>query len=141
MKIKTLKITGMEEVVRAICGEDGDSWATHLEDEHMQEAPFAFHVGEEDMKKVVEALHGDTRLAVRPAIRVYFEVNDAPWDFKRIMRNSKIFSVNNVYVSDYSDLIEAKYMKIDGTTFVGFAEILNFVEWIKTLPYQELLTA
>lgn len=139
MKIKTLKIVGVEELIRAFCGEDGDSFSTHLEDtEHDLTAPFQFVAGEKDLEVLKEAIKEEP---IRSAIMVYFEMSDVPIDIKRIFRNNSALRFGNLGVASYADLIEIRYMRVDQACLDSLGDWLQFIEWIKSLPYQELLTA
>lgn len=141
MKIKTLKIVGVEELVHALCGEDGDSFSTHLEDsKHDLTAPFQFVAGENDLA-VLKAKITENHELIRSAIVVYFEMEDIPVDIQRIFRNNKALRFGNLGVASYADLIEIRYMRIDQTVLDSLGDWMQFINWIKSLPYQELLTA
>ena len=139
MKIKTLKIVGIEELINAICTEDSDSFATHLEDaKHDLTAPFQFVAGENDLAKLKQAV---SDYPVRACINVYFEATGMPIDFQRIFRNSGACRIGNLCVASYADLIEIRYMRVDQTCLDSLGDWMQFINWIKSLPYQELLTA
>lgn len=139
MKIKTLKIVGIEELINAICTEDSDSFATHLEDaKHDLTAPFQFVAGENDLAKLKQVV---SDYPVRSCINVYFEVTGMPIDFQRIFRNSGAHRIGNLCVASYADLIEIRYMRVDQTCLDSLGDWMQFINWIKSLPYQELLTA
>lgn len=141
MKIKTLKIVGVEELINAICGENGDSFSTHLEDtKHDLTAPFQFVAGEKDLAELKRQITEEHE-PIRNAIRVYFEMSEVPVDIQRIFRNNCALRFGNLGVASYADLIEIRYMRVDQTCLDTLNDWLQFIEWIKSLPYQELLTA
>ena len=139
MKIKTLKIVGVEELINAFCGENSDSYSTHLEDaEHDLTAPFQFVAGEKDLA-VLKAKIIEDRAPIREAIRVYFEMSEVPVDIQRVFRNNNALRFGKLGVASYADLIEIRYMRVDQTCLDSFGDWMDFVNWIKSLPYQELL--
>lgn len=141
MKIKTLKIVGVEELINAICGENGDSFSTHLEDaKHDLTAPFQFVAGEKDLAELKRRITEEHE-PIRNAIRVYFEMSEVPVDIQRVFRNNCALRFGNLGVASYADLIEIRYMRVDQTCLDTLNDWLQFIEWIKSLPYQELLTA
>lgn len=139
MKIKTLKIVGVEELIDALCGENGDSYSTHLEDsEHDLTAPFQFVAGEKDIAELKRQIDEEHR-EIRNAIRVYFEMSEVPIDIQRVFRNNNALRFGKLGVASYADLIEIRYMRVDQTCLDSFGDWMDFVNWIKSLPYQELL--
>lgn len=141
MKIKTLKIVGIEELIHAFCGDNGDSFSTHIEDvKNDVTAPFQFVAGEKDLAELKRQIT-EERESIRNAIHVYFEMSEVPVDIQRIFRNNCALRFGNLGVASYADLIEIRYMRVDQTCLDTLNDWLQFIEWIKSLPYQELLTA
>ena len=125
MKMELIKVVGMDELVEAVCGTMGDSFATHLEDEEtLETAQHEFVVGENDMDVLVGLEHR------------FFE---KPEDFNGV--ELPIICAPSCYIIAYlrvdGQLVIMDYMGFKTTLIVDpDAEVL---EWSKTLPYQELL--
>ena len=137
--IKTIKICGMEEVINKICGDQGDSYATYIEDPKTAEtAQHAFYVGPEDMKKVVEEINGENHSPVRSMITIWFEIN-TPELVRMISKIYRIPRIGNMLMCTYDYLREIRGMRINEATIGNIGDILELNKWIQTLPYQELL--
>lgn len=147
MKIKTLKVTGMEEIVHAVCGDNGDSCATHVEDETGNPVPFAFVIGVGDMRQLLEVANGIPvdgrpgiliRVPVRAMLRVYFEVEHeslAMW----LGRTLNIDRIGKLLMCDYDHIREMRAIHINDATIENIGDLMDLGKWIATLPYQELL--
>ncbi len=156
MKIKTLKIVGMKELVEAVCGEDGDSFGTHIEDpETLETAEHAFVVGDKDYEKVVNAVksHDGVRdvLDIRGMITVYARIDHVRlielwnllvqigYSYTPTIAVGKEWSAMLRFT--YFELFEVKAAMLDTLrdTHVFKEGVPEFLEWIDRLPYQELL--
>lgn len=147
MNIKTLKVIGMEEIVHAVCGDNGDSYATHIEDKIGNTAPFAFVIGDGDMRQLVEVANGIpiegrpgilARVPVRAMLRVYFEVENeslAKW----LGRTLNLDRIGKLLVCDYDHVREMRALHINDATIENIGDLMDLGKWISTLPYQELL--
>lgn len=156
MKIKTLKIVGVKELVEAVCGEDGDSFGTHIEDpETLETAEHAFVVGDNDYEKVVNAVksYDDVKdvLDIRGMITVYARLEHARViDLWNLLMQIGYTCVPTIAIGkEWSSMLRINYFELWTVkksilenvwhTHVYKDGIREFLEWIDSLPYQELL--
>jgi len=157
MKIKTLKIYGLEELVEMTTSME-DSYDMHIEDpENLETAPYSFVVGEKDYRKIMWDAQlvqpGDkTMYDPRGAIEVYAKIKDTTLAQLHALvcaigyccEPALICSVHApdvlLFRANYRELRAIKE-NIAGRAIERIYNpgMADFMEWIDSLPYQELL--
>ena len=132
--------------VRACVGnqEPSDSYATHIEDpNNLETAPYAFFIGENDLKMLKEYKNsyyiwsGMIHIYVDVTAPLYFwrEIGDR-WEVRCL---SKAGDNKRTLMIDYTSLSYLyEMLKNDGYCEIDIWR--EFCEWIEDLPYSELIT-
>lgn len=158
-EVKNVEVIGMKQLVEGLRQAQGlhytDSIQTHIEDpETLETAPFQFLLGDKDLKLIQSTLMAQNQdcpddYDIRKFIMVYMDIKaDLGWWshtlWSVIDRYQAVITEGCCFrkvVMSYYDIFWLKKLLHDKAErdSIWTASEKQFMEWTKTLPYQELL--
>lgn len=155
-EVKNVEVIGMKQLVEGLRQAQGlhytDSVQTHIEDpETLETAPYQFLLGDKDLRLIQSTLLTQKQeypddYDIRKFIMVYMDVKaDLDWWSRSLWQPTDYYRavVTEGYcfrkvVMSYHDIFWLK-KRLHEVSYVWTTSEKQFMDWTKTLPYQELL--